>query len=57
MNPEEIWNSYSSKLKAYIMKHIPNKYETEVVLQEVSVRIQKNANKYSLIEDINVYSL
>lgn len=50
MCPEELWNAYSLELKAYIMKHVADKYEAEDILQEVGIRIQKNASK---IKDIN----
>ena len=39
MCPEELWNIYSSGLKAYIMRHVPDKYEAEDILSEVGIRI------------------
>jgi len=55
MCPEEIWTSYSSKLKAYIMKHVSDKYEAEDILQEVGIRIQKNASKIKDIANVEAW--
>lgn len=55
MCPEELWNTYSSELKTYIMKHISNKYEAEDILQEVGIRIQKNEGKIKDIINIRAW--
>jgi RNA polymerase sigma-70 factor, ECF subfamily len=52
MCPEELWNTYSAELKAYIMKHVSNKYEAEDILQEVGIRIQQNAYKIKDITNV-----
>ncbi|KUO50851.1 MAG: RNA polymerase subunit sigma [Desulfitibacter sp. BRH_c19] len=55
MCPEELWNTYSSKLKAYIMRHISDNYEAEDILQEVGIRVQKNASKIKNITNIEAW--
>ena len=49
MCPEELWVKYSPKLNSYIQKHVQDKFEAEDLLQEIGIRIQKNANR---IQDI-----
>ena len=41
MSAEELWASYSPKIKDYILKRIPDKHEAEDILQEVGIRMQK----------------
>ncbi|MBU7008078.1 RNA polymerase sigma-70 factor (ECF subfamily) [Peptococcaceae bacterium DYL19] len=55
MNTEELWAIYSSSLKTYIMKHIPDKYEAEDILQEVGIRMQKNANRIKDITNVEAW--
>jgi len=55
MSPEELWNAYSLELKFYIMRHVPDKYEAEDILQEVGIRIQKNASKIKDITNIKAW--
>jgi RNA polymerase sigma-70 factor (ECF subfamily) len=55
MRPEEIWAIYGPKIKSYIIKHVPDKYEAEDILQEVAIRIQKNANKIKNITNVEAW--
>jgi RNA polymerase sigma-70 factor (ECF subfamily) len=55
MRPEEIWAGYSLKLQTYILKHVPDQYEAEDILQEVGVRLQKNANKLDGIRNVEAW--
>lgn len=55
MDPEELWTTYSPKLKTYIMKHLPDKDEAEDILQETGLRIQKNANRVKDITNIEAW--
>lgn len=55
MCPEELWNVYSSELKDYIMRHVPDKYEAEDILSEVGIRIQKNASKIKDIANVKAW--
>lgn len=55
MCPEEVWNTYSSELRAYIMRRVPDKYEAEDILQEVGIRIQKNACKIRDITNVQAW--
>jgi len=52
---EEIWANHSPKLKSYILKRIPDKYEAEDILQEVGIRLQKNAGKIKDITNIEAW--
>ena len=55
MCPEELWNTYSIELKAYIMKCVSDKYTAEDILQEVGIRIQKNESKIKNINNIKAW--
>jgi len=55
LSPEELWAIYSSSLKTYIMKHVPDKFEAEDILQEVGIRMQKNVNKIKDITNIEAW--
>lgn len=52
MCTEEIWVSHSPKLMSYILKHVQDKYEAEDILQEVGIRVQKNASKIKDISNV-----
>lgn len=55
MCPEEIWTIYSPRLKTYIRKHIPDKYEADDILQEVGIRIQKNSSRIKDIANVEAW--
>jgi len=55
LSPEELWAIYSSSLKTYIMKHVPDKFEAEDILQEVGIRMQKNVNRIKDITNIEAW--
>jgi len=45
MNPEEIWNVHSVKLKYYILSKVSDTHEAEDILQEVALRVYSNISK------------
>lgn len=55
LSPEELWNTYSAQLKIYILRHVPDSYEAEDILQEVGIRLHKNAYKINEITHVKAW--
>jgi len=55
LSPEELWAVYSPRLKNYITKHVPDKYEAEDILQEVGIRMQKNVDRIKDITNVEAW--
>ncbi|UWG98055.1 sigma-70 family RNA polymerase sigma factor [Dehalobacter sp. DCM] len=55
MSPEELWLRYNPKLKNYILKQVPDQYCAEDILQEIGLRIQRNADEIQEITNVDAW--